>query len=368
MFADANPSDATLTNFVVLAVILGIGVYLRRRPRAGTAYGSAKWATERLLRRRGLLGPAGLVVGRSLGGSVIRLNDFCHCLLVGGTGSGKGVGVVVPTLLTYFTGSLVVFDPKGDLYALTSERRRKAGHRVVRLAPFGDGGDGWNPLDDITDGPLLVDQARAVAESLVLREGAEPDPHWNNKAVQVITALLTLVLTRMAGAERNLSSVQDIASDVNMLAAAAAELRKMPGIPGRLGSQLGTLFDPGGGLSKEGASVLSTVARHLSFLDSGLVARSLEKSDFDVARLLAPGLTVYLQIPPHQLEAQRGLLRCWVSSLVRAVNAAGDEHSTEVLFLLDEASALNGLGAIEEALVRGRSGGARLLLAYQPES
>jgi type IV secretion system protein VirD4 len=38
---------------------------------------------------------------------------------------------------------------------------------------------------------------------------------------------------------------------------------------------------------------------------------------------------------------------------------------SEVLFLLDEASALGGLPAIKEALVRGRSAGVRLLLAYQ---
>lgn len=120
--------------------------------------------------------------------------------------------------------------------------------------------------------------------------------------------------------------------------------------------------------TREGASVLSTVQRHLSFLDSALVAASVARSTFKVRDLLKPGTTLFLQIPPDQLEAQRGLLRCWLSTLIRAIGREGNERSAEVLCLLDEASALGGLSAVEEALVRGRSAGVRLLLAYQSDS
>ena len=132
---------------------------------------------------------------------------------------------------------------------------------------------------------MLVDSARAVAEALVVRQGSEPDPHWNDKAAQVICALLVLVLMRFEGEDRSLNSVQEIASDPEMLAAAADKLREMGGIPARLGNQLKCLFDKeqAGTLSKEGAGVLSTVARHLAFLDSELVARSVARSTFDPA-------------------------------------------------------------------------------------
>jgi type IV secretory pathway TraG/TraD family ATPase VirD4 len=53
---------------------------------------------------------------------------------------------------------------------------------------------------------------------------------------------------------------------------------------------------------------------------------------------------------------------------VRTIGAAGNERAGEVLFLIDEASALGSLAALEEALVRGRSAGVRLLLAYQSDS
>ena len=222
-----------------------------------------------------------------------------------------------------------------------------------RLAPFDGGKDKINPLDTIrADSPLLCDDARAMAESLVVRQDTEHDPHWNDKAAQLITAILVFLLRRVRDDERNLCSLADIANDPMMVAAVIDKLQELGGIPARMGSGLKSLFEtPVRMLSKEGASVFSTAARHLAFLDSELVARSLESSTFDVNCLLPPGVTLYLQIPPKMLEAQRGLLRCWVSTLIRVIGSSGSEENNEVLLILDEASALGSLSAVEEALV-----------------
>ena len=318
-----------------------------------------------------MLGNVGLILGRTMGGKMIRVPNYCHVLLVGATGAGKGVSIMIPNLAAYYRGSVVVFDTKTDLDAICGPRREARGERIIRLAPFQDRTDCFNPLETIRkDSPMLVDSARAVAEALVVRSGSEPDPHWNDKAVQVICALLVLVLLRFDGDDRNLNSVQEIASAPKMLAAAADKLREMGGIPGRLGNQLNALFDQdqAGVLSKEGAGVLSTVMRHLAFLDSELVARFVARSSFDPIVLLKPGTTLFLQVQPDQLNAQKGLVRCVFSTLVRMIGSAGDERTGEVLFLCDEAEALSNLPALEEALIRGRSAGARLLLAYQSDS
>ena len=322
--------------------------------------------------RAGMLGNAGLILGRTTSGKLIRVADYCHVLLVGATGAGKGVSIIIPNLLSYFRGSVVCFDTKGDLFATCAKRRKARGESIIRLAPFGSGADCWNPLDMISrTSATLIDSAKAMAEALVVRTGSEPDPHWNDKAVMVICSILVLILMRFEGKERSLNSVQEIASAPPLVASAAEKLREMGGIPARMGNQLMTLFDNerAGTLSKEGAGVLSTVARHLSFLDSELVANSVSHSTFDATCLLKPGTTLFLQIPPDQLEAQKGLLRCWVSTLVRMIGASGNERAAEVLLLIDEASALGGsLSAVEEALVRGRSAGVRMLLAYQSDS
>jgi type IV secretion system protein VirD4 len=357
---------------VLIGIVIAIIAFIGRRWRPSTtAFGTACWASDKVLKAAGMLGNTGLILGRTRRGTLIRAANYCHVLLVGATGAGKGVSVIIPNLLSYYRGSVVCFDTKGDLHTTCRARRMAKGQRIIRLAPFNSGKDCLNPLDTIPKkSPVLVDSARAVAEALVVRQGTEPDPHWNDKAVQVICALLVLVLMRFEGEDRSLNSVQEIASDPKLLAAAADKLREMGGIPARFGNQLSVLFDKEhtGALSKEGAGVLSTVGRHLAFLDSEMVARSTAHSTFDPAILLRPGTTLFLEIPPDQLEAQKGLLRLWISTLVRMTGAAGDERAGEVLFLIDEASALGSLSALEEALVRGRSAGVRLLVAYQSDS
>jgi type IV secretion system protein VirD4 len=99
-----------------------------------------------------------------------------------------------------------------------------------------------------------------------------------------------------------------------------------------------------------------------------MVAQSLASSTFNPAILLKPGTTLFIQIPPDQLEAQKGLFRCLISTIARVIAASGDERKAETLLLIDEASALGSLAALEEALVRGRSAGIRLVLVYQSDS
>ena len=176
MFAFAYSDDDSVKIMLFWgAVVFAVVAYWCRRRARLTAFGKAEWASDKLLRSWGMLGRQGLVLGRTLGGAMIRIPRYCHVLLIGGSGSGKGIGIIITNLLTYHRGSLVVFDPKSDLFAATATRRQRAGHRIYRFAPFSQGGGGWNMLDTIAaDSPLLIDSARAMAEALVVREGTRP--------------------------------------------------------------------------------------------------------------------------------------------------------------------------------------------------
>jgi type IV secretion system protein VirD4 len=363
MFARANSNDDTLTVLFWAIAVIALAFYFRRRsPR--TEFGYQQWATDKLLKSWHMLGNHGLILGRTLGGAMIRLPSYTHLLLIGTPGSGKSVGILISNLLTYHRGSIICFD-KGDLHEASGAVRQASGERVVRLCPFGEGGERWNPLDLCRD-EMLIEDAGSIAEALIVKEeGSTADPHWNQKAAAVIKAILVLVLTKMGERERNLNSVAEIACDPLMIAAAGEELRKLGGIPARLGNTLRGLFEPGGGVSKEGSGILSTVARHLEFLNSPKVVVSVSESTWDARSILEPGTTLFLQIGGEHLESAKGLLRCWVSTLARMIGSEGSERSAEVLLLLDEASALSGLIPVKEMLVRGRSAGGRCLLAFQ---
>jgi type IV secretion system protein VirD4 len=77
-----------------------MSVWRARETRTIETYGSARWATPREVRRAGLLGPDGVVLGRH-GRAYLRHDGPEHVLCFAPTRSGKGVGLVVPTLLTW---------------------------------------------------------------------------------------------------------------------------------------------------------------------------------------------------------------------------------------------------------------------------
>src|SRR4051812_36677110 len=105
MHAMNNQSDDAVINMLVWAAIIGaVVLYFRRRRRGSTAFGSAAFATDKLLKAWGMLAGHGLVLGRTIGGKLIRLPRFCHGLLVGGPGSGKSAGFIMCNLFDYVRG------------------------------------------------------------------------------------------------------------------------------------------------------------------------------------------------------------------------------------------------------------------------
>ena len=117
-----------------VAVAMGMSIWRAREAAKVTTYGSARWALTDEVRRAGLLGEDGLMLG-SLDGHYLRHDGAEHVLCFAPTRSGKGVGLVVPTLLTW-PGSAIVHDIKGENWTLTAAcraRRRAGRHGVGRL-------------------------------------------------------------------------------------------------------------------------------------------------------------------------------------------------------------------------------------------
>ena len=86
----------------------------------------------------------------------LRHNGPEHILTYAPTRSGKGVGLVIPTLLSW-KHSCVITDLKGELWAMTAGWRQKhANNKVIRFEPATlKGGARWNPLDEIRVGTNL---------------------------------------------------------------------------------------------------------------------------------------------------------------------------------------------------------------------
>ena len=134
-----------------------------------TTYGSARWADFRDVRNCGLLAETGPVLGL-YGGRYLRHDGPEHVLAVAPTRSGKGVGLVVPTLLTW-PGSAVIHDVKGENWALTAGWRAQFSHCLL-FDPTNPSSARFNPLLEVRKGLEEVRDVQNIADILVGPEGA----------------------------------------------------------------------------------------------------------------------------------------------------------------------------------------------------
>jgi type IV secretion system protein VirD4 len=385
------------------AVLLLFVISLWRR-RSGhlTTLGSARWADEGDLRGGGLLGAErGLILGRLLSNlrhrrgtvrklfdlransreacraffamvgsnrlELVRLPRAIHLTIVGPTGGGKGVSFVLPHLLTSPESSVVV-DLKGENAQRSAQfRKHKFGHTTVLLDPFKivtQTPDTFNPLDFIAaDDPHALDVCNDLAKALVMRTGEEREPHWNDSAEAWIAAVLaTVVKYGERGESRSLQTVRDLLSQPQKLEMAVRVMCESDcwgGMLARMGGQLLHFVE------KEKSSTLTTVNRHLRFLDTLAVAESTKSSSFDPTKLRTGKMTVYLILPPEHMRAQGALLRVWIESLLKAAIGGGLQERNKVHFVLDEAASLGHLDSIDAAVDKYRGYGVRLQFYFQ---
>ena len=114
------------------------------------------------VRGAGLFGQAGLFLG-SFGGADLRHDGPEHVMAFAPTRSGKGVGLVVPTLLSW-TGSAVIHDIKGENWELTAGWRAKFSHCLL-FDPTNPGSARFNPLLEVRKGPGEVRDVQNIVAS-----------------------------------------------------------------------------------------------------------------------------------------------------------------------------------------------------------
>src|SRR5437870_1145291 len=153
-----------------------MSVWRAREAKDATTYGSARWATAPEIRKAGLLKAEGVVLG-CFGREYLRHDGPEHVLCFAPTRSGKGVGLVIPTLLTW-PGSAIVHDIKGENWQLTAGWRARFA-RVLLFDPTNAESSAYNPLLEVRRGDAEVRDVQNVADILVDPEGAlERRNHW----------------------------------------------------------------------------------------------------------------------------------------------------------------------------------------------
>lgn len=354
---------------LVMGALFGLSGHLTRRAATGIrlrffphklSHGSARFATMDELAATGLFKPGGVLLGRAHG-RMVRYSGHGHLLTFAPTRSGKGVGCVIPNLLSW-EKSAIVTDIKGENFAITHAHRRTLG-AVYAMAPFAEDGEStrYNPLDFIRICTHYeLDDARLIAEMLVVPEHAEVN-HWEREARTLITGLLLYIRRQCTVDQRNPAYLRELLMEDQE--GFELVIQRMSG------SDIDTISRIGRGFSqkeaKERSAVISTAQAATAVFDSEPLAKLTEWSDFDLEELREKTGTLYIIVPPEHLEAYRPFMRLMVGLSMAAMTRRGTSDANQVLFLLDELPALGYMRPIEEGIGYMAGYGAKLWLFVQ---
>ncbi len=358
-------------------------------------HGSARWAQRQDIEAAGLLPrlrtlrqrltgeapapSAGVYVGgwQAADGTFhyLRHNGPEHVLTYAPTRSGKGVGLVVPTLLSW-GASAVVTDLKGELWALTAGwRKAHAGNAVLRFEPAAaEGSVCWNPLDEIR---LATDQAVGDVQNLVTLlvdpNGKGLESHWQKTAFALLVGVILHALYKARDEGRQegqqdrdggatLSGVDAMLADPNRdIAELWMEMATYAHLDGQTHPVIGAAArDMMDRPEEEAGSVLSTAKSYLALYRDPVVARNVRRSEFRVRDLMHADdpVTLYIVTQPNDKDRLRPLVRILVNMVVRGLADRMDfedgrpvaHYRHRLLLMLDEFASLGRLPILQESL------------------
>jgi len=337
---------------VAVFVAIGMSIWRAREAKKVTTFGSARWASEGEAKAAGLLGQDGVVLGR-LGQHYLRHDGPEHVLCFAPTRSGKGVGLVVPTLLTW-AGSAVVHDIKGENWQLTAACRAGIGP-VLLFDPTNPLSSAYNPLLEVRRGPSEVRDVQNIADILVDPDGAlERRSHWDKTSHSLLVGAILHVL--YAEPDKTLAGVANFLADPRRTI--EATLRSMMATP-HLGERVHPVVASAARelLNKsenERSGVLSTAMSFLGLYRDPIASAVTSRCDWRIDDLVTPGrpVTLYLVVPPSDISRTRPLIRLILNQIGRRLTEGLEtaRHRPQLLLMLDEFPALGRLDFFEQAM------------------
>jgi type IV secretion system protein VirD4 len=349
----------------IVIAVLG-SLWRNRRIRNVTTYGSAKWAIRRDIERAGLLANHGVFLGQWKK-NYLRHNGPEHVMAFAPTRSGKGVGLVIPTLLSW-TESAVIHDIKGENWELTSGWRAQFSH-CIRFDPTDPNSPRYNPLLDVRLGETEMRDVQNIADILVDPEGSlERRNHWEKTGHALLVGTILHVL--YAEDDKSLAGCARFLSDpMRSFEETLTAMLTMQHLSGRVHSVVAqtarSLLNKS---ENERSGVLSTALSFLDLYRDPVIAKVTEASDWRIADLVdaARPVSLYLVCPPSDLSRTKPLMRLLLNQIGRRLTEREPQPDRrKLLLMLDEFPALGRLDFFEQTLAFIAGYGIRAYLIAQ---
>ena len=380
-------------------------------------YGSARWAKFDDLGYSGFFFPTkyakafelnlleenGVVLGE-YNKRILRDNGKTHILLSAPTRTGKGVSVIIPTLVDTWKDSVLVLDVKGENHQMTAGWRQKGfNNKILKFSPKKQDSCKFNPLREIrylTD--KEIEDAQVIAKLIVIGDSSSSDPFWENAGSDFILGIIMYELYRTKG-KAGLGNVVDFITD----ASAPINIRMTNIITKpmfdekneedkKIMEKLEEIYPMEKDVVKKGfhpfirramadtlqkgektmASIIATAKAALSVFELPTVKYNTSDSDFRIMDLMAGDkpISLYIVIEPGDLQALAPLLRILIIQCVTLLtpemdytgnnkNAVKFKH--RLLMLLDEFPSIGKMEILEKAIGYVAGYGMKMMLVVQ---
>jgi type IV secretion system protein VirD4 len=325
-----------------------------------SVYGNANWANQRDIKRANLRSQNGMIIGVDSTGYYIT-DGFQHTLLFAPTGSGKGVGFVIPNLL-FWDQSMIVHDIKLENFQLTSGWRAKQGHEVFVWEPSNPDGitHCYNPIDWVSSKPgQMVDDVQKIS-NLILPE----KDFWNNEARSLFLGVVLYILADDTKIKSFGEVVRTMKSDDVVYTLAVAL------------DTFGELMHPAGYMNlaaalqkpdKERGSVISTLNSGLELWANPLIDIATASSDFNIMEFKKKKTTIYVGLTPDNIQRLQKLMQIFYQQATEFLSRKmpGKDEPYGVMFLMDEFPTLGKMEQFKSGIAYFRGYKVRLFLIVQ---
>ena len=404
--------SAFLFTFGLLAsILITRSYYFRENTHLNALHGSAQWATKKDIIKAGLLSgdgeplKNGVVVGGLIDGKntkTLRHNGKEHVLCYAPTRSGKGISLVLPTLLDGWEESALVLDIKGENYALTAGYRKKLGHKILKL-DFTDPhaielstSATFNPLEEVKldfafqDGKEIIDKngnydfqlvpsgtysetaaIQQIAAILVDPHGRGIDDHWSKTASSLILGCITHLLYKFKIEGMGCPGLSDVLSELSQPGEKWQDIvhgwmlyphlgmvnLTEPIVHPIVAEEAQTILNKP---EKEAGSVISTMVSNLALFRDPVVRKNTGRSSFRIRDLMwhEDPVSLYIVINPNDQLRLTPLSRLLVTQIVfnlaQKMEFKGgrsvESYKHRLLLMLDEFPSLGRLELFEKSM------------------
>lgn len=292
-----------------VVAVLGYAVWIARRARIATTYGTARWGDRNDMKKAHLLTGQGVVIGVADDGSYITHDGPENVALIAPPRSGKGAGPIISTLLTW-PHSVIVNDIRKENWDATAGHRAQFSN-VIYFNPTDPTSARFNPLFEVRKGPRAIADAQNVADMIVDPDGNGKPSHWDKTSHALLVAAILHIL--YAEKDKTMRGLSNFLADPqrDMLTTLNHMLRTDHGDPDVHRAIASAARENLNRSPNELSGVMSTAMSFLGLYRDPIVAANTSSSDFRILDLIhgERPLSLYMVIPPSEINRTRPLMR-----------------------------------------------------------